>query len=281
MAFDKTNTLELSEVNNGDIDWYDGGGIIQGNLVAHTGTTGGFWYCNPDPPGTTPSGSTGCDTYGAPGSNDSFAYAEMSGSPSAYEYVGFWTTSYNNNNQNLFVEIDYYLYALLGATLYVEYSLLASPDPTDNADWTVADSVAANGTDPGVWNTLQVDLSAISKSSTVWIRIRYLPPSNNYANDGCFGNWRIYGVDTQTYKLEGVTKDKNGSVLGSCKCFLWKDNLDNTLTFVGYALSDAVTGAYSFTGITDNDAQYIVESWKDDTPHVFDMTDHVLQPIVE
>jgi len=84
-----------------------------------------------------------------------------------------------------------------------------------------------------------------------------------------------------TFKLEGYTKDKNGSVLGSCKCFLFKDNLDNTLTYVGYTLSNASTGAYSFTGIEDGLAQYLVVAWKDDTPHVFDCTDHVLQPTEE
>ena len=84
-----------------------------------------------------------------------------------------------------------------------------------------------------------------------------------------------------TYKLEGVTKDKDGSILGNCLCFLFKDNQDNTLTYKAYILSNAVTGAYSFAGILDDDAQYIVVAWKDNTPHVFDVTDHVLQPVVE
>jgi len=42
-----------------------------------------------------------------------------------------------------------------------------------------------------------------------------------------------------------------------------------------------VTGAYSFTDLDDNDAQYFVISWKDNEPHVFDVTDHVLQPVEE
>ena len=81
-----------------------------------------------------------------------------------------------------------------------------------------------------------------------------------------------------TYKLEGITKDKNEDVLGSCECYLFKDNQDDTLTYEDYVLSNAVTGVYSFTGLTDDDAQYIVVAWKDDSPHVFDVTDHVLQP---
>lgn len=81
-------------------------------------------------------------------------------------------------------------------------------------------------------------------------------------------------------KLEGVTYDKTGSILGSCECYLFKDNLDDSLTYVAYTLSDAGTGAYSFTGIYDDSAQYIVVAWKDDTPHIFDVTDHVLLPVV-
>lgn len=84
-----------------------------------------------------------------------------------------------------------------------------------------------------------------------------------------------------TYKLEGITKDNGGSVLGSCLCFLVKDNGDNTFTYVAYQLSNSGTGAYSFTGLTDNDPDYQVIAWKDDSPHVFDVTDHVLQPVVE
>jgi len=83
-----------------------------------------------------------------------------------------------------------------------------------------------------------------------------------------------------TYKLEGVTKDKDGNVKGTCECFLCKDNGDNTCTYVGYEQSDG-SGNYSFTGLENNDAAYFVISWKDDTPHVFDVTDHVLQPILE
>lgn len=89
-------------------------------------------------------------------------------------------------------------------------------------------------------------------------------------------------IDTPilTYKVEGVSKDKDGNILGSCLCFLCKDNQDNSCTYVAYDLSDG-GGNYSFTGLIDNDAQYFVISWKDNTPHVFDVTDHVLQPVTE
>ena len=91
----------------------------------------------------------------------------------------------------------------------------------------------------------------------------------------------IYGLkSTVSYKLEGVTKDKDGTPKANCECFLFKDNGDNTLTFVAHDQSDG-SGNYSFTGLSDNDAAYLVYSFKDDTPHVFDVTDHVLQPVEE
>lgn len=85
-----------------------------------------------------------------------------------------------------------------------------------------------------------------------------------------------------TYKLEGFSKDNAGDPLGDCKCFLVKDNGDDTFTdSLAYILSHSSTGAYSFTGLPDNDPAYQVISWKDDDPHVFDVTDHVLQPVEE
>jgi len=90
----------------------------------------------------------------------------------------------------------------------------------------------------------------------------------------------IYAVieEATTYTIEGITYDVDGEVIGSCDCYLYKDNLDDTLTFVDHVTSNATTGAYQFTGIGDTDAQYMVLAIKDDTPHVFDVTDHVLQP---
>jgi len=52
-----------------------------------------------------------------------------------------------------------------------------------------------------------------------------------------------------TYHLAGVTKDNDGNALGSCKCFLCKDNGDSTCTYVDYQLSNASTGDYDFTSL--------------------------------
>lgn len=81
-------------------------------------------------------------------------------------------------------------------------------------------------------------------------------------------------------RVDGITRSIDGSVLGSCDCYLFKDNLDNTVSFRAHVTSNATTGAYSFTYVPDTDDQYLVVALKDDTPHVFDVTDHVVEPAV-
>ena len=83
------------------------------------------------------------------------------------------------------------------------------------------------------------------------------------------------------YKLEGITKDKDGNALGSCVCHLVKNPSTGNMTPLQRVVSNATTGAYSFTGIGDNDSEYLVIAWKDNTPHVFDCTDWVLTPVTE
>ena len=78
--------------------------------------------------------------------------------------------------------------------------------------------------------------------------------------------------------ISGTSYDNSGDPLGSCKCFLFKDNGDNTLSFIDHVVSNAVTGAYSFSGIGDMDPSYLVYFVKDDTPHVFDVTGRNVRP---
>lgn len=88
-------------------------------------------------------------------------------------------------------------------------------------------------------------------------------------------------IDYDTYKYEGITKDKNGGVLGGCYVALFKNEggTPPTYTFKAATTSDAVTGAYSFTGHGDFNA--MVYSIKLDSPHVFDATDNVITGVME
>lgn len=84
-------------------------------------------------------------------------------------------------------------------------------------------------------------------------------------------------IRQETYKIEGKTYDNDENILSNCNCLLMKDNLDDTCDVIDYTTSDG-SGDYSFEDILDNDSQYFVYAWKDDSPHVMDVTDHNLLP---
>lgn len=78
----------------------------------------------------------------------------------------------------------------------------------------------------------------------------------------------------ETVAVAGITKDNNGDVLGSCDCYLFKDNGDNTAVYIGHQVSNASTGAYSFS--TYAGSTYFVVAFKDGSPAVMDVTDRTL-----
>lgn len=245
-----------------------GGGGSDHEAQAADNNNGG-WWCWTDT--GSPSGSTG------PPSGVPCIYTETSttgtGQPAAGDqFTCTLRTPLDAGQYGFYVTFDTCMY---GDTTGVAYF-----EAFDGNNWNIIDTFNGDSTTTFTARG-PYDLTSYSNSD-FQIRFRTVCGTGNiYQNDFSWDEVRIYGDLKQTYKLEGVTKDKSGNILGSCKCFLFKDNLDDTLTFVDYVLSDSVTGAYSFTGISDNDAQYLVVAWKDDTPHVFDVTDHVLQPVVE
>lgn len=83
-----------------------------------------------------------------------------------------------------------------------------------------------------------------------------------------------------TIALSGITKDKDGVALGSCGVALFRrvGTFPYTYEFVDKLTSNSSTGAYTFN-YEDDGATYMVYAVKDDTPHVFDATDHVLQGV--
>ncbi len=78
-----------------------------------------------------------------------------------------------------------------------------------------------------------------------------------------------------TYKIEGVTRDSAGDPLGSCDVRLYLSSND---AYQESVVSNAVTGAYSFTGLQNNNLRYVI-AYKTGTP-VFGTTDD-LTPVEE
>jgi len=98
---------------------------------------------------------------------------------------------------------------------------------------------------------------------------------------------QIFGFDlieTQagagTYSVSGVTRDNAGNLLGSCDVFLLKYNSGTHLfTQIAHMTSSAVTGAFTFSGLSDNASSYCIVAWLDGTPHVFDISDRNITPV--
>lgn len=99
-------------------------------------------------------------------------------------------------------------------------------------------------------------------------------PANRYVRVCWIPVYADYSVAV-TYKIEGITKDAQGDVLGGCDVRLHLSSDDGYIT---YTTSDAVTGAYSFTGLPNNDQRYVI-AYKAGTP-VFGTTDN-LTPVEE
>lgn len=101
----------------------------------------------------------------------------------------------------------------------------------------------------------------------------------DYQNPSFTGYGFVITNGAAGYTIEGITKDKYGAVLVSCEVALFKEvgGTPPTYAFADSVISDGSTGAYSFT-VFENPAKFMVYSIKDDTPHVFDVTDNVLTP---
>lgn len=272
-------------VNDSDCQRFDftsgGNGQTSGVLISAAGVAADF--CHDTNGGN--STNVGPDQ-GQGGVGDGYLYTECS-SPGA-------------NNDEYTMTFDTILNAAIEQWQFNFYTIQRGPAIGNNQStcevqinesgggWVTVATFGGSGddtTDGTAWDSRSVDLSeggANTDSSTqVRILITTQGPTNAWHGDYGIDTVTIVGTPTTTYELTGITYDKTGSALGSVECYLFKDNLDNTLTFIDYVLSNVSTGAFAFTGLPDDDAQYLVVGWKDDSPHVFDVTDHVLQPVEE
>jgi len=96
----------------------------------------------------------------------------------------------------------------------------------------------------------------------------------------CF-NWtniitsaNVLGSGGESLAIAALTKTNSGGVLGSVDCYLFRDNGNNTPTYLQYIQSNAGTGAYSFTVYPGS--TYFVVGFKNGVPNVMDVTDRTL-----
>jgi len=71
-----------------------------------------------------------------------------------------------------------------------------------------------------------------------------------------------YNAGVAVYTISGITRDHLGVVLPSCTCHLFRTS-DNV--YIGQMISDAVTGAYSFS-VSSNVVQYFIVAYHASEP---------------
>jgi hypothetical protein len=97
--------------------------------------------------------------------------------------------------------------------------------------------------------------------------------SLNWSND--LGHGRIIpDAGGESVTVAGITKDNSGNALGSCDVYLFRDNGNDTATYIAYQESNAATGAYSFTVFPGS--TYFVVAFKGGATPVMDVTDRTL-----
>jgi hypothetical protein len=90
----------------------------------------------------------------------------------------------------------------------------------------------------------------------------------------------LSGAGTRTFYLAGITyRDISTEVLGNVTVYCFRDNGDDTVTFIGMELSDSVTGEYRFSAIPTSTPTYFVVGFRNGTPNTFDVSDRTLQPL--
>jgi len=81
----------------------------------------------------------------------------------------------------------------------------------------------------------------------------------------------------ESVTVAGITKDNAGVALGSCDVYLFRDNGNDTATYIAYVESNAVTGAYSFTVFPGS--TYFVVAFKGGATPVMDVTDRTVAAV--
>ena len=100
--------------------------------------------------------------------------------------------------------------------------------------------------------------------------------SFNWSNDLGYGNI-LPTAGGESVTVAGITKDNAGTALGSCDVYLFRDNGNDTPTYIAYQESNSVTGAYSFTVFPGS--AYFVVAFKGGATPVMDVTDRTVTAV--
>ncbi|NJL70767.1 MAG: LamG domain-containing protein [Candidatus Competibacteraceae bacterium] len=88
----------------------------------------------------------------------------------------------------------------------------------------------------------------------------------------------VIDIDATSYEVAGVTRDASGTPVGSVQVSLFKHGGSGVFEYIGTQLSNATTGAYSFT-VYEHPASFMVYAHLAGSPNTFDCSDRDLTPV--
>lgn len=136
-----------------------------------------------------------------------------------------------------------------------------------------SDPFKLNTGDATVWTQRGVDLSqgGIRTHASTEVSFEITTQATTvWHGDYGTGNDEFVGTLLQTYAVSGTTLDSAGDPLGSCDVYLVREAA--TPVFLAHQVSNAVSGAYAFTGLaTEGDETYVL-AFKDGAPVRLDRT---------
>ena len=127
-------------------------------------------------------------------------------------------------------------------------------------------------------NNVFIDPTRIDSSlgQAIFTRLGTITTCFNWAISIANGNV-IYTAGGESVTVAGITKDNAGVALGSCDVYLFRDNGNDTATYIAYQESNSVTGAYSFTVFPGS--VYFVVAFKGGATPVMDVTDRTVTAV--
>lgn len=160
---------------------------------------------------------------------------------------------------------------------------------TKPGQWAVAAHISAlnpgGATPPSGW-TERVDSSTANYTIQIWTKALTDYPLQVELNAPAFASTTVGGqmlgfiidIAATDYVVAGVTHDDAGNPVGGVQVSLFKNMGSGVYQYVATQVSNASTGAYSFT-VYEHPAAFMVVANLAGSPNTFDVTDNNLLPI--
>jgi len=157
-----------------------------------------------------------------------------------------------------------------------------SASTNENDTLTAVDLLYAMPWNSAFQGCMQTEGSDAADVETAWQRLKLTSATqiDGYRDAGqiATGIWECVEWRKPNYQIKGNVYNRFGATLTDANLVLLKDNQDDTMSVIDYTTSNQ-SGYYIFENIVDKDSQYQIYAYIDDSPHVFDVTDHILEPL--